>query len=59
MPHAKTKSSHAATKDLHAAMKIRDPPGFPGGSVVKNLPANSGDMGLFLDLGRSCMPCSN
>ena len=39
MPHAETKHSHAATKDLHAAMKIRDPPGFPGGSVVKNLPA--------------------
>ena len=30
--------------------------GFPGGSVVKNLPANagdSGDMGLILGLGRS------
>ena len=23
--------------------------GFPGGSVVKNLPANTGDMGLILD----------
>ena len=23
------------------------PGGFPGGSVVKNLPANSGDMGLI------------
>ena len=45
MPHAETKHSHAATKDLHAAMKIRDPPGFPGGSVVKNLPANAGDAG--------------
>ena len=30
--------------------------GFPGGSVVKNLPANAGDtrdMGLILGLGRS------
>ena len=27
--------------------------GFPGGSVVKNLPANSGDMGLIPGLGRS------
>ena len=27
--------------------------GFPGGSVVKNLPANTGDMGLIPDLGRS------
>ena len=26
--------------------------GFPGGSVVKNLPANTGDMGLISDLGR-------
>ena len=27
--------------------------GFPGGSVVKNLPANAGDMGSFPGLGRS------
>ena len=27
--------------------------GFPGGSVVKNLPANSGDFGLICGLGRS------
>ena len=27
--------------------------GFPGGSVVKNLPNNVGDMGLILGLGRS------
>ena len=27
--------------------------GFPGGSVVKNLPANSGDAGLITGLGRS------
>ena len=27
--------------------------GLPGGSVVKNLPANTGDMGLILGLGRS------
>ena len=27
--------------------------GFPGGSVVKNPPANAGDMGLILGLGRS------
>ena len=26
---------------------------FPGGSVVKNLPANAGDAGSILDLGRS------
>ena len=27
--------------------------GFPGGSVVKNLPANAGDTGLIPGLGRS------
>ena len=27
--------------------------GFPGGSVVKNLPANAGDVGLIPDSGRS------
>ena len=27
--------------------------GFPGGSVVKNLPANAGDMGLIPGTGRS------
>ena len=33
--------------------------GFPGGSVVKNSPANAGDLGLILDLGRPRMPHSN
>ena len=27
--------------------------GFPGGSVIKNLPANAGDKGSIPDLGRS------
>ena len=27
--------------------------GFPGGSVIKNPPANAGDMGLIPGLGRS------
>ena len=27
--------------------------GFPGGSMVKNAPANAGDMGLVLGSGRS------
>ena len=27
--------------------------GFPGGSIVKNLPANAGDMGLIPGSGRS------
>ena len=33
--------------------------GFPGGAVVKNLPANAGDMGSSPDPGRSHMPWSN
>ena len=33
--------------------------GFPGGSVVKNLPANAGDAGLLHDLKRSHLPGSN
>ena len=32
---------------------------FPGGAVVKNPPANSGDMGSSLGPGRSHMPRSN
>ena len=32
---------------------------FPGGTVVKNLPANAGNTGLSPDLGRSHMPRSN
>ena len=30
--------------------------GLPGGPVVKNLPANAGDMGPIPGLGRSHMP---
>ena len=33
--------------------------GFPGGIVVKNRPANAGDMGSSPGLGRSHMPRSN
>ena len=32
---------------------------FPGGAVVKNPPANSGDMGSSPGPGRSHMPQSN
>ena len=32
---------------------------FPGGAVVKSLPANAGDMGSSSDLGGSHMPRSN
>ena len=33
--------------------------GFPGGTVVKNQPANAGDMGSSPGPGRSHMPRSN
>ena len=33
--------------------------GFPGGSVVKNPPANAGDMGLIPGLGPSHVPGSS
>ena len=33
--------------------------GFPGGSVVENLPTNAGDTGASPGLGRSHMPRSN
>ena len=33
--------------------------GFPGGTVVKNPPANAGDTGSSPGLGRSHMPWSN
>ena len=32
---------------------------FPGGTVVKNPPANAGDMGSNPDPGRTPMPWSN
>ena len=34
-------------------------PGFPGGAVVENLPANAGDTGSSPGLGRSHMPRSS
>ena len=33
--------------------------GFPGGAVLKNLPANAGDTGLSPGLGKSHIPWSN
>ena len=32
---------------------VQEGPGFPGGSVVKNPPANVGDLGSIPGLGRS------
>ena len=55
------------TKDLYAEnyktlmKEIKDDTnrGFPGGTVVENLPANAGDTGSSPGLGRSHMPQSN
>ena len=41
------------------AAKVSKAQGFPGGAVVRNLPANAGDTGLIPGLGRSHMPQSN
>ena len=38
---------------------IKKLPGFPGGAVVENLPANAGDTGSSPGLGGSHMPRSN
>ena len=50
-----TRSNHIQNRLL----KKRAWRGFPGGAVVKNLPANAGDMGSSPGLGRSHMPRSN
>ena len=45
---------------VHVSFQIKNNiGGFPGGTVVKNLPANAGDTGSSPGLGRSHMPRSN
>ena len=44
------------SKDL---LKLENKKGFPGGAVVKNLPANARDTGSSPGPGRSHMPWSN
>ena len=39
--------------DLDLLVLLPPSGGFPGGSVVKNLPANAGDVALIPGLGRS------
>ena len=41
------------SRSIHVAAKWHSIVGLPGGSVVKNLPANAGDMGLIPGPGRS------
>ena len=43
------------------AVRVSENKGFPGGSLVKNLPVNAGDKGLIPDWGRFHMqrsPCA-
>ena len=44
--------------DSHSSQKEYEQ-GFPGGLVIKNPPANAGDMGLIPGPERSHMPQSN
>ena len=53
---ATTSPSSSIICDSSARMK---PQGFPGGAVVENLPANTGDTGSSPGLGRSHMPRSS
>ena len=46
-------------KALARLIKKRREKGFPGGTVVENLPTNAGDTGSSPGLGRSHMPWSN
>ena len=48
--------SHALSPTQGQEQRQKD---FPGGPVVKNLPAKAGDTGSILDLGRSHRPWGN
>ena len=53
-----SKCAYGMDQNIHGDHK--DTQGdFPGGSVVKNLPAKAGDMGSIPNLGSSHMPWSN
>ena len=39
--------------NVYTYINVSGSSGFPGGSVVKNLPDNAGDLGLIPGLGRS------
>ena len=50
---------HIYTMEYYSPIKRNEIEGFPGGVVVENLPANSGDTGSSPGLGRSHMPQSS
>ena len=47
------------SSELVKTCPFKSKPGFPGGAVVENLPANAGDTGSSPGLGRFHMPRSN
>ena len=47
------------TEKIFEEIIVKNFPGFPGGAVVENLPANAGDTGSSPGLGRSHVPRSN
>ena len=57
-PH-KIAEGWMALKDIQVLIYKTGERGFPGGSVVKNPPANAEDKGLIPDLGWSHMPGNN
>ena len=59
MSHCIILRVHDIQHDLSLLMLTLISWDFPGGSVVKNPPANAGDTGSIPGLGRSHMPRSN
>ena len=53
------KKTSGSLKKIKVEIKKYLKIGFPGGTVVENLPANAGDTGSSPGLGRSHMPWSN
>ena len=57
--HCQQYQTVAPARTLPQYVKNMGPQGFPGGTVVKNLPAKEGDTGSSPGPGRSHMPRSN